>query len=78
VLNDSWECDTLNDDCLSLIQQTDTTFLTTRHIGHKNVNENDIAVQHRGGSPGFVRVSQDRKSIYWPDYSGNRMFQSLG
>ena len=31
---------------------------------------------HRGGSPGFVRVAGGR--LWWPDYPGNNMFNSLG
>lgn len=31
---------------------------------------------HRGGQPGFVRVSENL--ITWPDYAGNGMFQTLG
>ena len=31
---------------------------------------------HRGGSPGFVRVEHDR--LWWPDYPGNNLFNSLG
>lgn len=32
---------------------------------------------HRGGNPGFVRVS-DAATLEWPDYSGNTMFNTLG
>jgi len=31
---------------------------------------------HRGGSPGFVRVEENR--ISWPDFVGNNMFNTLG
>jgi len=34
-------------------------------------------VSHRGGEPGFVTVVDDR-TLLWPDYSGNTMFQTLG
>jgi hypothetical protein len=33
---------------------------------------------HRGGPPGFVRVSEDGRSLAWPDYAGNALFQTLG
>jgi hypothetical protein len=33
-------------------------------------------VSHRGGQPGFVRVTRDRLTV--PDYSGNSMFNTLG
>ena len=32
---------------------------------------------HRGGRPGFVRVT-DEKRLRFPDYAGNNMFQTLG
>ncbi|WP_205124452.1 pyridoxamine 5'-phosphate oxidase family protein [Tsukamurella sputi] len=31
---------------------------------------------HRGGSPGFVRL--DGAELWWPDYPGNNVFNSLG
>lgn len=37
-------------------------------------------VNHRGGPPGFVRVLTDKSSttLIWPEYSGNRLYQTLG
>ncbi len=35
-------------------------------------------VNIRGGPQGFVRVTENAKQIVWPDYSGNRIYQSLG
>ncbi|QYC41662.1 Pyridoxamine 5'-phosphate oxidase [Nonomuraea coxensis DSM 45129] len=32
---------------------------------------------HRGGNPGFVTVSGDRR-LTWPDYVGNAMYMTLG
>jgi hypothetical protein len=32
---------------------------------------------HRGGAPGFVHVI-DARTLRWPDYAGNTMFQTLG
>jgi hypothetical protein len=54
-----------------LIENSDTFFLATAHRG------SGADVSHRGGRPGFVRVLDDR-TIVWPDYPGNMMFQSLG
>ncbi len=39
--------------------------------------ERGADASHRGGNPGFVRVL-DASRLAWPDYSGNRMFQTLG
>ena len=33
---------------------------------------------HRGGNPGFVRVSSNGTSIQWPEYSGNGLYNTLG
>ena len=61
----------LGDDARAALAGADTFFLATRHP------ERGIDVSHRGGRPGFVRVA-DGRTIEWPDYSGNGMFQSLG
>jgi predicted pyridoxine 5'-phosphate oxidase superfamily flavin-nucleotide-binding protein len=54
-----------------LIRSADTFFLGTTHP----VRGTDCS--HRGGPPGFVRVEADG-SLWWPDYRGNNMFNSLG
>ena len=40
----------------------------------------DMDTNHRGGPPGFVRALSDDTSttLYWPEYSGNRLYQTLG
>ena len=41
----------------------------------------DMDTNHRGGPPGFVRIlSNDENSLtlIYPEYSGNRLYQSLG
>ncbi|HEX3814628.1 MAG TPA: pyridoxamine 5'-phosphate oxidase family protein [Mycobacteriales bacterium] len=53
-----------------MIEQSDTFFLGTVHP------ERGADASHRGGTPGFVRV--DGTSLWWPDYPGNNMFNSLG
>ncbi|MFF9770016.1 pyridoxamine 5'-phosphate oxidase family protein [Streptomyces sp. NPDC014636] len=52
------------------IRRADTFFLATTHDAGADVS-------HRGGNPGFVRVTSPRE-LAWPDYSGNAMFLSLG
>jgi predicted pyridoxine 5'-phosphate oxidase superfamily flavin-nucleotide-binding protein len=53
-----------------LITSADTFFIATVPPGlHADVS-------HRGGNPGFVRVSDGRLS--WDDYQGNTMFNTLG
>ncbi len=53
------------------IEQADTFFIATAHP------EGGADASHRGGNPGFVRVLNEKELIF-PDYAGNRMFQTLG
>lgn len=61
---------TLSVDDIALIRSADTFFLGTAHP------ERGADASHRGGPPGFVRV--DERGLWWPDYPGNNMFNSLG
>ncbi len=54
-----------------LIGRADTFFLATFHP------QGGADCSHRGGFPGFVQVL-DEKTLIWPDYNGNGMFNSLG
>jgi len=56
---------------VELITRTDTFFIATAF------NETGADVSHRGGMPGFVQVLSP-SSIAWPDYDGNKMFQTMG
>ena len=53
------------------IESSETLFLGTTHP------DAGADASHRGGAPGFVRVTGPRELV-WGDYSGNRLFQSLG
>jgi hypothetical protein len=57
---------------IAAIRRADTFFIATGHP------EGGADVSHRGGNPGFVRVSEDGARLYWPDYAGNAMFNTLG
>jgi len=60
---------------LKLLAKSDMFFMSTRHSSY------DMDTNHRGGSPGFVRLlSNDKTSttLVYPEYSGNRLYQSLG
>jgi predicted pyridoxine 5'-phosphate oxidase superfamily flavin-nucleotide-binding protein len=60
----------LGPDDIALIRSADTFFLGSAHPGR------GADASHRGGPPGFVRV--DERGLWWPDYPGNNMFNSLG
>ncbi|MGW2635421.1 pyridoxamine 5'-phosphate oxidase family protein [Streptomyces sp. NPDC001348] len=52
------------------IGEADTFFVTTVHAHGADTS-------HRGGNPGFLRVTSPRE-LTWPDYPGNAMFLTLG
>ena len=53
------------------IERAETFFLGTLH------RDAGADASHRGGAPGFVRVTGPR-DLSWGDYPGNQLFQSLG
>ncbi|HEY9783463.1 MAG TPA: pyridoxamine 5'-phosphate oxidase family protein [Leptolyngbyaceae cyanobacterium] len=62
---------TLTSEQQQWIVQTDTFFIGSYHP------EGGADASHRGGYPGFVQVVSDR-SLVFPDYAGNNMFNTLG
>ncbi|KAF4553012.1 Hypothetical protein D9617_8g050250 [Elsinoe fawcettii] len=65
---------TLHPKAVDLIHKSDLFFLSTTH------SQFDMDTNHRGGPPGFVRIltNKDKAVIVYPEYSGNRLYQSLG
>jgi hypothetical protein len=55
---------------VALIRAADTFFLGTANP------ERGSDASHRAGRPGFVRVDGDQ--VWWPDYPGNKLFNSFG
>jgi predicted pyridoxine 5'-phosphate oxidase superfamily flavin-nucleotide-binding protein len=64
--------DRLDADQIELVRGADTAFVASVH------GERGADASHRGGRPGFLEVSDDGRRVLLPDYSGNRMFQTLG
>jgi len=69
----------LSIEAVELVNKADLFFMTT-----SNANV-DMDTNHRGGPPGFIRVvtkgdssSSTGAKIIYPEYSGNRLYQSLG
>jgi predicted pyridoxine 5'-phosphate oxidase superfamily flavin-nucleotide-binding protein len=60
----------LTPDDIDLIGRSDTFLIGTTHPTRGN------DASHRGGPPEFVRVEDGR--LWWPDYWGNNMFNTLG
>ena len=61
----------LNEKQRNWVEQADTFFIASFHP------ETGADASHRGGHPGFVRVVNAAKIVF-PDYSGNKMFNTLG
>jgi NAD(P)H-flavin reductase len=59
---------------IELIQKSDLFFISSSN------HELDMDTNHRGGPPGFVRIISDSNglSLVYPEYSGNRLYQTLG
>jgi predicted pyridoxine 5'-phosphate oxidase superfamily flavin-nucleotide-binding protein len=62
--------DALGPDDIDQVHSSDTFFLGTTHPEYGN------DASHRGGPAGFVRA--DAHAVWWPDFPGNNMFNSLG
>jgi len=65
----------LSTEALNLLEQSDLFFISSANADH------DMDTNHRGGLPGFVRVlrnDDDSAELVYPEYSGNRLYQTLG
>ncbi|KAG6361385.1 hypothetical protein INS49_009612 [Diaporthe citri] len=64
-------------EAVELLGKADLFFLTTASADSRTMDTNN-----RGGPPGFVRVMHnspgDGVDLVYPEYSGNRLYQSLG
>jgi hypothetical protein len=65
----------LSPEGLALLGKADLFFISSSQ------ENKDMDTNHRGGPPGFVRVisnNEDGAEIIYPEYSGNRLYQTLG
>lgn len=65
----------LGTEAVALIERADLFFISTSNSSY------DMDTNHRGGPPGFVRLfshSPSSTELVWPEYSGNRLYQTLG
>lgn len=61
-----------------IVEKADTFFIATAHPSTGDGDaSHGIDVSHRGGRPGFVRVSDDG-TLTAPDFNGNTFFNTLG
>jgi predicted pyridoxine 5'-phosphate oxidase superfamily flavin-nucleotide-binding protein len=71
----------LSDAATRLIAAADTFFIASASpAAHGGDPAEGVDVSHRGGRPGFVRVTRDaeRTVLTWPDFMGNFLFNTLG
>ncbi|KAJ4393431.1 hypothetical protein N0V93_002641 [Gnomoniopsis smithogilvyi] len=65
----------ISSEALALLDAADLFFLSSTDGSTMDTN-------HRGGPPGFVRVisndTQNGTQLIYPEYSGNRLYQTLG
>ena len=64
----------LSEAALSLIAKADMFFISSSN------HESNLGTNHRGGSPGFVRVTKNEPSettLVYPELSGNKLYQTL-
>lgn len=70
------DSDQLDNDAQRLIEKSDLFFVASAN------KDQDMDVNHRGGPAGFLRVVPGSASkpakLVWPEYSGNRLYQTLG
>ena len=60
-----------------IIEEADTFYIASRSAALTEDIKTGVDVSHRGGKPGFVRVGEDGQ-LSFPDFTGNRMFNTLG
>jgi uncharacterized protein len=68
-LEDEW--------ALALLWQADTAIVASSTPPGSTQLGAGLDVSHRGGMPGFIRISEDG-ALEIPDYRGNRYFNTLG
>lgn len=68
--------DHLNKQSASLIKRADTFYIASRTKDFTHDKRTGLDVSHRGGKPGFIKVSGN--TLLFPDFSGNKFFNTIG
>lgn len=68
---------TFDEQSEKLLKTADSFFISSLYQDEADIPNRGVDVSHRGGLPGFIRV-EDEKHLIFPDYSGNRFFNTLG
>lgn len=75
-LDDVQMLSVISEEVQQSIERADTFFIASRTKAFSQDVRSGIDASHRGGNPGFVRVEGNK--LYFPDFSGNRFFNTLG
>lgn len=71
-------CSSLGDPAVRrIVESADTFFIASRAASPLEGGSAGVDASHRGGRPGFLGINDDG-SLSFPDFSGNRMFNTLG
>ena len=68
---------TISEEAKTIIERVDTFFISSRTTEVNHDPRSGVDASHRGGRSGFVRVINDHALVF-PDFAGNRMFNTLG
>lgn len=77
----------LSDEAIELVYKADLFFISSKHGATSNGSETEsMDTNHRGGPAGLLRVfrnesgasSDEGVALVYPEYSGNRLYQTLG
>ncbi|KAK7942802.1 uncharacterized protein PG986_011915 [Apiospora aurea] len=73
----------LSGEAIELVHKADLFFISSKHSAADNGSEAEsMDTNHRGGPAGLVRVFRNDASegvtLVYPEYSGNRLYQTLG
>ncbi len=60
-----------------IIQSVDTLFIASRAPVIDDDPRNGVDINHRGGNPGLIEILNE-KTIQFPDYLGNNIFNTFG
>jgi predicted pyridoxine 5'-phosphate oxidase superfamily flavin-nucleotide-binding protein len=60
-----------------VVNTADTFFIASRSVALDDDPSNGVDVSHRGGRPGFIHAGEDGL-LTFPDFAGNRYFNTLG
>ncbi len=71
------QSDTITSGAQEIIETADTFFIASRTADIDSDPRSGIDASHRGGHPGFVKVTEEGHLMF-PDFSGNRFFNTLG